>query len=185
MNSAGSNLEAESDGTLVGRVVNGDGDASAVLIRRHQKSLLAFLRRVAPHSADDLFQETWIRAIRGATSFDPSYPFPPWLFRIAWNLVRSDWKRRELAGEVAERVDLVSNADGADAGLLARERDARVRLLIRELPPQLAEALFLRYFEELSEKEMSERLGVPKGTVKSRLHHALRKLGLAAMKEFA
>lgn len=176
------NLEADSDGTLIGRVVNGDGDAAAVLIRRHQKALLAFLRRVAPRSADDLFQETWIRAIRSAASFDPSYPFPPWLFRIAWNLVRSDWKRRE---ETAEPPEVASTETNVDDDLLARERDARVRLLIRELPPQLAEALFLRYFEELSEKEMAERLGVPKGTIKSRLHHALRKLGLAAMKEFS
>lgn len=182
-----SDFEQESDGTLVGRVVNGDTDAAAVLIRRHQRALLAFLRKVAPQSADDLFQETWIRMIRGASSFDPTYPFPPWLFRIAWNLVRSDWQRRETAAgaDPLEGTDIASGATGADDDLLARERDARVRLLMRELPPQLAEALFLRYFDELSEKEMAARLGVPRGTIKSRLHHALRKLGLAAAKEFA
>lgn len=178
-------LEEESDGTLIGRVVNGDRGAAGVLIRRHQKPLLAFLRRVAPQSADDHFQETWIRAIRSAASFDPTYPFPPWLFRIAWNLVRSEWGRREAAGEGSGPFEIRSEAIGADDDLLGRERDGRVRLLMRELPPQLAEALFLRYFEELSEKEMAERLGVPKGTIKSRLHHALRKLAPAVMKEFS
>ncbi|MEA2489921.1 MAG: polymerase sigma-70 factor, subfamily [Acidobacteriota bacterium] len=176
-------LGAESDGTLVGRVVNGNGDAAAVLIRRHQKALLAFLRRVAPRSADDIFQETWIRAIRSAARFDPSYPFPPWLFRIAWNLARSDWNRRETG--VPEPAGVASTANDVDDDLVARERAERVRLLIRELPPHLAEAVFLRYYEELSEKEMAERLGVPKGTIKSRLHHALRRLGLAAVKEFS
>jgi len=178
------NLQGDSDGTLVGRIVNGDRDAATAIIRRHQRALLAFLRRVAPHSADDLFQETWIRAIRSAPSFDPTYPFPPWIFRIAWNLVRSDWRRREAAGELGDPSNTPSGAEGADDDLLARERDWRVRLLMRELPPQLAQALFLRYFEELSEKEMAERLGVPKGTIKSRLHHALRKLGPAVRKEF-
>jgi RNA polymerase sigma-70 factor (ECF subfamily) len=176
-------LHAESDGLLIGRVVNGDRDAAAVLIRRHQKALLGFLRRVAPQSADDVFQETWIRAIRGAPGFDPAYPFPPWLFRIAWNLVRNDWNRREMA--VGEQPDVAADVNGLDDDLVARERDRRVRLLVRELPPHLAEAVFLRYFEELSEKEMAERLGVPKGTVKSRLHHALRRLTPAAIKEFS
>ncbi|MDQ3280595.1 MAG: sigma-70 family RNA polymerase sigma factor [Acidobacteriota bacterium] len=179
------NLEAESDGVLVGRVVNGDSEAAAVLIRRHQKALHGFLRRVAPDAADDLFQETWIRAMRGAPRFDPSYPFPPWLFRIAWNLVRTDWKGRETTEDVAETPEVASEVIRADDDLLARERASRVRLLIRELPPRLAEAVFLRYYEDLSEKQMAERLGVPRGTIKSRLHNALRRLGLAATKEFS
>ena len=123
--------------------------------------------------------------MRSAASFDPTYPFPPWLFRIAWNLVRNEWQRRESTGEISEAANVTSPAASADDDLLAAERDARLRLLMHELPPYLAEALFLRYFEELSEKEMAQRLGIPKGTIKSRLHHALRKLAPAVMKEFS
>ena len=56
---------------------------------------------------------------------------------------------------------------------------------VSALTPKIRLAILLRYFEELSEKEMAQRLGIPKGTIKSRLHHALRKLAPAVMKEFS
>ena len=69
--------------------------------------------------------------------------------------------------------------------LFRSERSRRVRELVARLPERLSQAILLRYFEELSEKEVADRLGVPVGTVKSRLHHGLKKLAAAAKEDFA
>lgn len=65
---------------------------------------------------------------------------------------------------------------GVDVELIEAERRARLRHLITLVPERLAEAIWLRYFEELSEKEMATRLGIPVGTVKSRIHHGIQRL---------
>ncbi|HEX7833706.1 MAG TPA: sigma-70 family RNA polymerase sigma factor, partial [Thermoanaerobaculia bacterium] len=64
----------------------------------------------------------------------------------------------------------------AEEEVLESDRAERLRALVGRLPGRLAEALLLRYFEELSENEMAERLGIPLGTVKSRIHHGLKQL---------
>ena len=66
---------------------------------------------------------------------------------------------------------------GAEEQMLAQERTRVVSAVVSALPPLLAEAVWLRYFEELTEREMAQRLNVPAGTVKSRLHHGLKRLG--------
>lgn len=175
--------ESENDGTLLGRVSNGDADAVSVLIVRYQQSLLNFLKRACPTCADDLFQECWIRVVRSAHRFDPSYPFSSWLFKIAWNQVKTEWSRREgnILREKAPSAPFFEPL--VEEQMVQREQAVRLRALISELPPRLAEAVMLRFFEELTEKQMAERLGVPAGTVKSRLHHALKKLGLLLVEE--
>jgi pimeloyl-ACP methyl ester carboxylesterase len=65
---------------------------------------------------------------------------------------------------------------GAEEQMLAQERTRAVSAVVSALPPLLAEAVWLRYFEELTEREMVQRLNVPAGTVKSRLHHGLKRL---------
>ncbi|HEX7704998.1 MAG TPA: RNA polymerase sigma factor [Thermoanaerobaculia bacterium] len=175
-----------SDSALMSRVAAGEENAIAPLVGRYGNALIAVLIRVTRDrtDADDIFQETWLRVIRSARSYDPLLPFRPWLFRIGWHLAlsyvsrhRSDDKELDLAGEIA------APATPADHDLIAGERSARIRDSVRALPPKLAEAIFQRYFEELSEKEMADRLSVPAGTVKSRLHTALRRLALVLESE--
>lgn len=64
------------------------------------------------------------------------------------------------------------------------DRAERVRNLVARLPERLAQAILLRYFEELSEKDVAERLGIPVGTVKSRLHHGLKRLAQTIEEEW-
>ena len=174
-------LDRASDALLMGYIADGRGEAIAPLIRRYHRALLAFLRRATAGAAEaeDLFQDTWIRVVRSARTYDPTYAFSTWLFRIAWNRVRDYWARLPAVPR-SQQVPLESHpseAPGADEMLLARERAGIVSSLVRELPPRLAEAVWLRYFEDLNEKQMAVRLQVPPGTVKSRLHHGLKLLG--------
>lgn len=165
------------DEFLVGSIANGDAEAVRPLIERYKKPLAAVLQRALGSSpdVDDVFQETWIRVVRSAHRFDPTQRFSAWLFAIAWNLVKDRWARRAPHDDV-DLATMPSTERSPEEQAVARDRAERVREMVGRLPERLAQAILLRYFEELSEKEVAERLGVPVGTVKSRLHHGLRKL---------
>lgn len=164
-----------SDAVLVAWLIEGDEDSLAELMMRYGATLCGMLRRVT-QDWEDVGQETWMRVVRHASKYDPTYAFSTWLFRIAWNLALS--RRRKLLPWVnQESLPEPAAPDlHPEAQALAQERSAAVREGIQGLPPQLAEAVLLRHFEELTEREMACRLGIPAGTVKSRLHHAHRRL---------
>ena len=171
-------LEEQSDAYLAGCIANGDAEAVRPLIDRYRRPLLALLQRstAGRGEADDLFQETWMRVVKSAHRYDPDQRFRAWLFAIAWNLIRDQWSRQRATDDVALADELPSREQTPEERAVGADDARRVRELVGALPERLSQAILLRYFEELSEKEVSERLGVPVGTVKSRLHHALRKL---------
>lgn len=173
-------LSAESDAFLMGSIANGESNAVRPLIERYQRPLFALLRRALGASAevDDVAQDTWIRVVRSARVYDPAQRFTGWLFAIAWNLVRDRWTRTQPFVET-ELESLPSRHTSAEEEAIARDRARRLRDLVAALPDRLAEPIFLRYFEELSEREVAARLGVPVGTVKSRIHNALNRLATA------
>jgi RNA polymerase sigma-70 factor (ECF subfamily) len=165
------------DAYLVGSIANGDADAVRPLIERYKKPLAALLQRalgVSP-DVDDVFQETWIRVVRSAHRYDPEQRFSAWLFAIAWNLVKDRWSRRVMHPDI-DLAAMPSLERSPEERAVEMDRAEHVRDLVARLPERLAAAILLRYFEELSEKDVADRLGIPVGTVKSRLHHGLRKL---------
>lgn len=177
---------ALSDASLMSWLAVGEDDALAPLIRRYQRPLMALLARGSGdrHEAEDLFQEIWMRVMRGARGYDPTLPFRPWLFTVAWNALRNAMRRQRDEHHVPlETAGAVAAWGDAHAAAEARQRDAMLRVVVEALPSRLAETVFLRYFEELSEREVAARTGVPVGTVKSRLHHALRRLAAALEEE--
>jgi RNA polymerase sigma-70 factor (ECF subfamily) len=161
----------------MGSIANGDSDAVRPLIERYQRPLFTLLRRALGGSADvdDVAQETWIRVVRSARRYDPQQRFTGWLFAIAWNLVRDRWEKAKPVTD-DELEEMPSHRASAEDEVIARDRARRLRDVIATLPDRLAEPIFLRYFEELSEREVAARLGVPVGTVKSRIHNALHRL---------
>jgi RNA polymerase sigma-70 factor (ECF subfamily) len=165
------------DAYLVGSIANGDADAVRPLIERYKKPLAAVLQRALGSSpdVDDVFQETWIRVVRSAHRYDPEQRFSAWLFAIAWNLVKDRWAKRVPQSD-GDLTTMVSTERSPEEQAVANDRAERVREMVDRLPERLAQAILLRFFEELSEKEVAVRLGVPVGTVKSRLHHGLRRL---------
>ena len=170
-------LTAASDEHLAGCIANGDAEAVRPLIERYQKPLAAVLQRALGSSpdVDDVFQETWIRVVRSAHRYDPTQRFSGWLFAIAWNLVKDRWSKRRIHADV-DLASMPSRERSAEERAVASDRAERVRELVAQLPERLSEVILLRYFEELSEKEVAARLGVPVGTVKSRIHYGLKKL---------
>jgi RNA polymerase sigma-70 factor (ECF subfamily) len=163
-----------SDEELMSAVAGGDEAALAMLIGRHAPRLRAYLFRHSGNreDADDLLQETWVRVARSARRFDPTRRFRSWLYGIATNLARDLFRRRATSEralrELAMRPRVEPEVGPIDSSLL-RER-------ITRLPERMRAVLLLRYFEGMNEAEMAETLGIPRGTVKSRLHAALCEL---------
>jgi len=176
----------ESDEDLMVRVQAGDEQALASLMGRWKSPLYGFLsRRADPDAADDLFQETWLRLVRARQRFDPRRRFSTWLFQIANNLCRDRWRRRSVERRALQAVRehaevLARPAPGPDEPVERSERRGRVLASLDALPERLREVLVLRYYQELSEKEIASVLGIPRGTVKSRLHAAANALRAAA-----
>ncbi|HME73290.1 MAG TPA: sigma-70 family RNA polymerase sigma factor [Myxococcota bacterium] len=154
----------------------GDATAFELLLQRYRQRLFGFLlRRASPQHTEDLFQETWLRVVRARESFDPARRFSTWLFQIANNLCRDGARRSAVeAREQARLKSDVAAHGGAGVAALDAKLDAQQRLA--RLPERLREVLVLRYFEDLGEREIAEIVGVPPGTVKSRLHAAVRAL---------
>ena len=165
------------DEELASKVAAGDESALALLLQRYERGLAHFIhRQTGGRDVEDIFQESWLRVVRNAKRFDPTRKFSTWLFQITVNLCRDWW--RNPPPPAAETIDRpgessVTNESGAQGRV-----DARIdadRLLAR-LPIEQREVVILRYYHDLRESDVAEILGVPKGTVKSRMHSALRKL---------
>ena len=163
------------DEFLMGSIANGDAEAVRPLMERYQRPLLALLQRALDRSPDveDVFQDVWMRVVRSAHRYDPTQRFSGWLFAIAWNLVKDRWASRIATADV-DLTLVASSEQSPEERAVQTERASRVRSLVASLPERMAQAILLRYFEDLSETDVAERLGIPVGTVKSRIHHGLR-----------
>ena len=137
-----------------------------------------------PEVAEDLMQETMLRAFRSLKTYRPEGKFRAWLFRIAVNLAR-DWVRRR-PHEPATVLDDPAETSPAphlgiemppDAGAMHRDRCRRVEAVLARLPEADREVLLLRYYGDMAFKDIAQATGEPLGTVLARAHRALKKLG--------
>ena len=171
------------DEELVARSVGGDTESFNQLIKRWEKPIFALAYRTIGREDDarDVVQETFLRAFRGLGGFKGQAKFSSWLYRIALNLCR-DWMRRQ------RRTPVVSAPDGVDLIELAGEGKGVERiddLIVRQdltravaramrvLPEEQRTAIVLKEYHGLTFQEISELLGCPLSTVKTRLYQGL------------
>jgi len=178
-----------SEANLILRARLGDGAAWTELVREHQQAVfrLAYLLLGDSDEADDVAQETFIRAFRSLDRFDVERPPRPWLLRIASNLALN---RRRAAGRYLSALQRLLWAGPEPAGvrmpeesLPAGEADTLWRAL-RRLSATDQQVIYLRYFLELSVAETAEAMETAPGTVKSRLNRALNRLREVIEREF-
>jgi RNA polymerase sigma-70 factor (ECF subfamily) len=144
-----------------------------------------------PDVAEDLMQETMLRAFRSLETYLPEGKFHAWVFRIATNLAR-DWirsrKRRPVTGLEDHSASLMAGDSDAlpatlrgdarpEAGLVRSEQAQAVEMAVAQLSDADREVLLMRYYGELPFKEIARATGEPLGTVLARAHRALAKLG--------
>ncbi len=166
-------------------VQKGDRDAFASLLARYQNRLYRYLLRWVhePATAEDLFQQTWMRVIERIRGFDAGRNFDPWLFAVARNLVIDYLRRRRpssleepLADDVPLSDCLSADVPGPLEQALRCERAELVQKALESQPPIYREILSLRFEEEMKLEEIAEVLSIPLGTVKSRLARALERM---------
>jgi RNA polymerase sigma-70 factor, ECF subfamily len=168
---------------LVGRCQRGDRLAIEVLIRRYQNYVyrLCFLVMRNEQDAEDMTQETFIRAFRALPRFEmrQGTSFEAWLYRIAVNACRSRMRRKwyqvlpwpepapQIGGEPEEQPERLC--------LLGEQRE-EILAAVDSLGDKHRLVVILRYYAGLSNEEIAQALGIPSGTVRSRLHIARQRL---------
>jgi RNA polymerase sigma-70 factor (ECF subfamily) len=170
------------DEHLARRVQRGHVSDLAVLVERHHSPLLGFLYRLTGGDralAEDLTQESFLRALRSIQQYQSARPFKPWLYAIAVNVARDHFKRAEVRYAVTLADDeLLALPDPIGLEETIEIDGPRIAAAIGALPVQQREAIILRYYQDLSLAEIAAVLAIPIGTVKSRLSLGLRRLRL-------
>jgi len=181
-------VDERSDEQLLAAYLGGEAPAMRELIVRYHDDLIRFLTRLtnSRDTADDVFQETFIQIHRSGSSFDPERTFRPWLFTIAANKARDHLRKQSrrrtldlsapVGGGDSETtfVDLLEvDVPPPDSGVQSEERSRLVQEALSRMTAPLREILVLAYFQRLSYSQISDDLGIPLGTVKSRLHAAV------------
>jgi len=177
------------DVPLLERYAAGDEGAFQEIVNQYKDGVYAFLRRFLNDRdlVDDVFQETFLQLYASRDTFDLSKPLRPWLFTIAANKAKDALRRRQRIDstnlgsmfdtEEHSLDDVLNTLDHDDHrpydDLIQDETAAQVKRIIARMPAKLREILLLAYFQKFSYGEISGILGIPVGTVKSRLHTAV------------
>lgn len=132
--------------------------------------------------AEDLVQETFLRVLHAIGQYRYPRPFKPWLYAIATNLARDHYKRAEMRYSDSASDDPMQwesandPTDGIEERLLSASEAQRVATAVSTLADHQRETIVLRYYQDLSLAEIADALGIPVGTVKSRLNLGLKRL---------
>lgn len=188
-------VDAPTDESLLKEYLKGKQGSFELLVRRHARELHQFVMRFTGDSvaSEDIVQDSFLQVHHSAQSFDPSRRFKPWLFTIAANKARDSLRRRTRRREVPFDA-MVQGGDGESTSrfldlletddtespveeLQADENRQLVRRIIESMPEHLSEVLILGYYHRFPYKDIAEIVGVPLGTVKSRLHAAVTAFG--------
>jgi RNA polymerase sigma-70 factor (ECF subfamily) len=201
---------APRDEELVTRTLAGDRDAYRLLVEKYQGKILALALDVlkSREDAEDIVQESFVKAYLSLASFKGESSFYTWLYRIAYNMsidVRRRTARRggahlefkesasvsrgiaggnESGGAATAVPEHLQNVEGPHEALHRKETGAKIQEVLQELSPEHRAVIVLREVDGLDYGEISDATGVPRGTVMSRLHYA-RKALQKALKDLA
>ena len=166
----------ETEREIIRRCLDGDNAAFAGLVELYQNRIYSFSLRLLknPQAAEDAAQETFVKAFRGLTSYDPTYPFASWLFRIAHNACMDALRsgNKTISMDEENFPDLPDGAPGIDMIVAEAIDSERIEALLAALPPLYSEVLLLQYREDMGPAEIARVIGAPEGTVKARLFRA-------------
>jgi RNA polymerase sigma-70 factor, ECF subfamily len=200
---AGSRIElaTATDQEVVSLARHGQDAAYRELVRRYERPVFSLVYRMVRDRelAEDLAQETFVKALNAIESYRPEFKFSSWIFKIANNAAIDHLRRRELDtlsldgsphAETPEAIEATALQIGdrqetALEEVEARELGGEIETAISRLRPEYRSCILLRHVEGRAYEEIAEILGLPLGTVKTYIHRARNelRLSLAHLKE--
>ncbi len=171
--------DPEEEQAIIAAARAGDAQAFQLLVERYEQQVYraAFFILRDPDEAEEVTQEAFMRGYKAIRKFKPDQPFRPWILRIAVNqaltAVRKLKRRREAS---VESPPVIPSDYDIDEALIDRDRAETLITALNQMQERERAVIYLRYFMDLSEKELAQYLKCAQGTVKSRLHRSLAKL---------
>jgi RNA polymerase sigma-70 factor (ECF subfamily) len=171
---------------LIDQARRGDAAAWEVLVRQHQEVAfrLAYLLLGDVGDAEEVSQDAFVHAFLALDRFDGERPFKPWLLQIVRNLAKNRLRSLSRYWQMVQRWRQVQKP-AVEPAPVSQDEAALLWQAVQKLRPAAQEIIYLRYFLEMSEAETAVTLNVPSGTVKSRLHRALKQLKVVIKVDFA
>ena len=148
-------------------------------IEEHEKNLTRLCMKLCRNRSDaeDLYQETWCRVVEKIHQYDETKPFQPWLFAICVNSYRNAYKRAKrmpvAVFDSSEEMGWAINNTADNKPMFNEEYDL-IKQIIDDLDEKHRIVIVLHYFSDYSVEQLASIIGIPQGTVKSRLHKARR-----------
>jgi RNA polymerase sigma-70 factor (ECF subfamily) len=177
--------QAETDEQLVRKSQQDDERAFGELVSRYESKVYSLALKMVrnPEDAEDVLQDTFLRAYRGIKSFKGNSTFSTWIYRITANSALMRLRKRQLptvsiddADEREAPINIADWAPGPVEQMLNQETQAAMTEAIEALPPEFRQVFVLRDIEELSNAEVADILDLSVAAVKSRLHRARLKV---------
>ena len=143
-------------------------------IRKYGKRLYGLCMTLCAdkHEADDLYQDTWVKVLKRFDTYDPSRDFEPWLTRLCVNTYRDRLRRLSRSPFLNFSSNETKEAFLLTATAPEKKDYSDLYAAIDQLPEKLRLTIILFYFEDMDIEKTAQTLGIPTGTVKSRLHKA-------------
>jgi RNA polymerase sigma-70 factor (ECF subfamily) len=178
------NLSTSTDYELVELYENGNDNAFDELLQRHQSYVYSYILFLVKEEerADDIFQETFTRAIMAIRShkYQTTGKFSAWLIRIAHNLIIDTTRETESGKLITQEKftpgilnDIRLSEGGIENNIIEEQKASQIRKMLDYLPDVQREVILLRFYEDLSFKEIAEKTGVSINTSLGRMRYAL------------
>jgi len=174
------------DAVLVKSYIDGDENALAILIKRHQSKIYGFIySKVSDRDiADDIFQDTFIKVIKTLklNSYNEEGKFLPWVMRISHNLIVDHFRKNKKMPMYRETEEfsifsiMTDSSPNVENRIITEQVENDLQRIINELPEDQREVLQMRIYQDLSFKEIADMTGVSINTALGRMRYALMNL---------
>ena len=172
------------DEQLVCLYAEGENTAFDVLLQRHQNRIFSYIYNIVKDKdlADDLFQETFVKAIVTINQgrYTENGKFPAWITRIAHNLIIDYYRQEKAQAQLScdnDDINILNRKELSEEtiedAIVRRQILSDVKLLVQELPESQKEVLEMRYYMDMSFKEIAEATGVSINTALGRMRYAI------------
>jgi RNA polymerase sigma factor (sigma-70 family) len=177
----------EDDLIIIRSVLSGDSSQFALLWQKYNKQIFASVLKLVRSidDADDIVQDTFLKAFNALHSYNQTFPFPAWLYKIASNTCIDYFRRKRIRPISIENINreggdiydiIPDKSTPIDVNIINNETKEELLKAVEQLPLRFKQCIQLRHFEELSYEEISIKMNLPLGTVKITLFRARKML---------